>query len=612
MHCSADAYLYCENEQLYLGVTTFEISTPGSNFEDLVPTCVNEVLGPQVSFKVADGISAFEAEMYISEMHGGHSGGKTSSFKRCLFLKGIEQTSNIDVFVAAVNSRPTPLCYIQLLHSSRAIRDVEEDSTAFGYRDWDFACVVTGVWYRTQDESKIAAAAVRWVYEVARELLPLSSGAYGADLGPDPRDKALAAKAFGPNLPRLARLKSSSDPQNVLSYACPLPRAHKLIALVTGEPGAGKDYCAGIWVSVLFEKGHIACMASISEATKRQYATVTGADLKRLLNDRAYKEQYRPALSHFFQNQVRKQPRLPEEHFLNLVYGTKHADVLFVTGMRDEAPVATFSHLVPESRLIEVRIEDGREVSDPECHRHADDNNDNKNNNDNSNLSSCRPSISFNNTSYGAGAAKDFAKSRLLCFLDPSLLKLADMAHSIPNFPRPGIDFRHILDISQQPGGLALCTSLMKTHFSGDWTRVSSIVCVEVGGYIYASALALQVNVPLTLIRKAGKLPPPTVEVAKNSSHVSSLTGGEEGVERIGVETTRISKSGRVVIVDDVLATGNTLCAVLKLLSKAGVAMERVCVMTVAEFPIHRGRAMLLRRGFKKVNVQSLLVFDGA
>jgi adenine/guanine phosphoribosyltransferase-like PRPP-binding protein len=74
------------------------------------------------------------------------------------------------------------------------------------------------------------------------------------------------------------------------------------------------------------------------------------------------------------------------------------------------------------------------------------------------------------------------------------------------------------------------------------------------------------VNVPLTLIRKAGKLPPPTIEVAKNSSYVSSVTGGDEGVERIGVESARISKSGLVVVVDDVLARGNTLCAVLKLL----------------------------------------------
>ena len=83
---------------------------------------------------------------------------------------------------------------------------------------------------------------MQWVYNVAKDLLPLSSGAYAADLGPDPRDAALAAKAFGPNRPRLARLKHSLDPRNVLAYACPLSKApieQKLIILVTGESGAG-------------------------------------------------------------------------------------------------------------------------------------------------------------------------------------------------------------------------------------------------------------------------------------------------------------------------------------------------------------------------------------
>jgi hypothetical protein len=85
--------------------------------------------------------------------------------------------------------------------------------------------VITGVWARAQDGTEAARSVVRWVYNVAGDLLSLSSGAYGADLGPDPRDVALAAKAFGPNRPRLARLKHSLDPQNVLAYACPLPEA---------------------------------------------------------------------------------------------------------------------------------------------------------------------------------------------------------------------------------------------------------------------------------------------------------------------------------------------------------------------------------------------------
>lgn len=190
-----------------------------------------------------------------------------------------------------------------------AVGDVAADATAFGCRDWDFACVITGVWPRDQDGTKAAQSAVRWVYNVTEDLLSLSSGAYGADLGPDPRDAAMAAKAFGPNRPRLARLKHSMDPRNVLAYACPLPKApieQKLIILVTGESCAGKDYCADVWVSVFIRCTHKSLTAravSISDAIKQEYAAATGADLSRLLGDRAYKEQHRPALTtHFFRD----------------------------------------------------------------------------------------------------------------------------------------------------------------------------------------------------------------------------------------------------------------------------------------------------------------------
>ena len=73
-----------------------------------------------------------------------------------------------------------------------------------------------------------------------------------------------------------------------------------------------------------------------------------------------------------------------------------------------------------------------------------------------------------------------------------------------------------------------------------------------------------------------------------------------------------ISPTASVVVVDDVLATGRTLLAILQLLRKAGISAENVSVLVVAEFPIHRGRALLRRSGFGVVRVQSLLVFGGA
>ena len=622
-NCSVDAYLYWDAGQLHLGVTMFESSMTRPTFATPTSTLVGAIWGLEDDFKIVDGVSLFETEMYVSGMHGGHGGGKTSSFKRCIFLKHIGEANVVDRLVAAVETRPSPLCYIHLLQGGGAVGDVAADATAFGCRGWDFACVITGVWPRDQDGTETAQSAVWWVYNVAGDLLSLSSGAYGADLGPDPRDAALAAKAFGPNRPRLARLKYSLDPRNVLAYACPLPKVpmeQKLIILVTGESCAGKDYCADVWVSVFIrctQKSLMARAVSISDATKREYAAATGADLNRLLSDRGYKEQHRPALTIFFQGQARQQPRLLEEHFLNVVHGVVDVDVLLITGMRDEAPVAALSHLVPDSRLLEVRVQASEQTRRVRrgCHGRDGDGDDNKDsNNSGSNLTAWdyQPSLIFDNNTTGNEAAEKFAEHYLLPFVHEDLQRLANTVRQVADFPRLGIEFRHVLGISQQPGVLSLCTSLLQTHFTGDWAKVDAVACCEVGGFVYASALASRLDLPLVLIREAGKLPPPTVSVIKPPSHISSLASDNAKEKRIEMERDVVPRGASVVVVDDVLSTGETLCAVLKLLDEASIGAEYVSIMVVAEFPVHHGRELLRQRGFGRINVQSLLVFGGA
>ncbi|OXV05900.1 hypothetical protein Egran_06331 [Elaphomyces granulatus] len=391
-----------------------------------------------------------------------------------------------------------------------------------------------------------------------------------------------------------------------------------IIILVTGESCAGKDYCADVWVSV-FIRCHIhrsltARAVSISDAIKREYAAATGADLSRLLWDRAYKEQHRPALTTFFQGEVRQRPRLLEEHFQNVVYGAVDVDVLLITGMRDEAPVATLSHLVPDSRLLEVHVQASEQTRRIRrgCHGDGDDNRDSNNNGSNLTALDYRPSLIFDNDTTGNEAAKRFAEYHLLPFVHEDLQRLANMVRQVPDFPRPGIEFRHVLGISQQPGGLALCTSLLQTHFTGDWAKVDAVACCEVGGFVYASALASRVDVPLVLIREAGKLPPPTVSVIKPTSHITSLASNNSKEKRIEMERDVVPKCASVVVVDDVLSTGETLCAVLQLLNEAGIGAEDVSIMVVAEFPVHRGRELLRQRGFGRINIQSLLVFGGA
>ncbi len=516
-----------------------------------------------------------------------------------------------------METRPSPLCYFHLLQGGGAVGDVAANATAFGCRDWEFACVVTGVWPRNQDRTEAAQSTVQWVFNVARDLLSLSSGAYGADLGLDPRDAVLAARAFGPNRPRLTRLKQNLDPYNVLAYACPLPKApmeQKLIILITGESCAGKDYCADIWVSVLIAHRSLTARAvSISDAIKREYAAATGADTIRLLCDRAYKEQHRSTLTTFFREQARQRPRLLEEHFLNVVYVAVDVDVLLITGMRDHAPVTALSHLVSDSRLLEVHVQASEHTRGTRRGCYGGDGASNVNKDSiNPTALDYRPSLIFGNNALGNEAAEEFAEHYLLPFVHEDLQRLANMVRQISDSPRPSVEFRHVLNISQQPGGLALCTSLLQTHFAGDWTRVDAVACCEAGGYIFASVLASRVDVPLVLIREAGKLPPPTVSVIKPSSYILSLASNTSKEKRIEMEQDVVSKGASVVVVDDVLSTGETLCAVLQLLEKSGIGADAISIMVVAEFPVHRGRELLRQRGYGGIKIQSLLVYSGA
>ena len=629
--CSADAYLYRDEDKLRLGISMFECPSPTPTWTGAPETpasiCipVRSILGREEdSVKTAvDGVGLFDTEMYMSGMHGGHGGGKTSSFKRCLFLKHIGEAEVASFLLGAVEASPSPLCYIHLLQGGGAINDITEEATAFGCRDWDFACVVTGVWPRDQDGTEVSRDAMQWVYDVVRRLLPLSAGAYAADLGPDPRDAPLAARAFGPNRPRLSRLKGRFDPENVLAYACPISeppsKGPTLIVLVTGESCAGKDYSADVWASTFIANGLTARVVSISDATKREYAAVRGADLGRLLCDRGYKEQHRPALTAYFQDQVRRRPRLPEEHFVEVVDAATDVEVLFITGMRDEEPVAALSHLVPDKRLLEVCVRAGKEsrqsrrgCSRPRAASQGDTDSDPGDGQDGTGPAT----HVFDNDTTGPQEGRRFCEKYLLPLVHKDLERLSSMVQSVPDFPRQGIEFRHVLDIAQKPGGLDLCASLLQAHFTGDWSSVNTLACCETGGFLYASALGARVNVPLALIRKSGKLPPPTVSVTKSPSHISSFsTTADNGLEEESIEIGRDAVptgASVVVVVDDVLATGKTLRAVLQLLVKAGVRADCVHVMVVAEFPVHRGRDLLRRAGFGGVKIQSLLVFGGA
>lgn len=148
------------------------------------------------------------------------------------------------------------------------------------------------------------------------------------------------------------------------------------------------------------------------------------------------------------------------------------------------------------------------------------------------------------------------------------------MVGPVPDSPSAGIDFHHLLRISQQLGGLGLCTSLLQNYFIVDWKRVDFTACCEGGGFVFGSALASRVDMPLVLIREADKLPSPTISVVKHPSHISSMALSNEKEARIELERDTIQVGASVVVVADALSTGATLCAVVWLLEEAGIDVK--------------------------------------
>ncbi|OAL46964.1 hypothetical protein IQ07DRAFT_145620 [Pyrenochaeta sp. DS3sAY3a] len=609
----ADIYFQSNGDRLQLGFSLVAVQNSPEEMTALPFLRKNQTENEE-RFHV-DGVGLFDTELYITMLPKGRDG-KTSSFKGCVFLKGIGRTEVTRCLLGIMEMRPSDLCYLHIIQGGGAVKDMEPTATAFGCREWDFACVITGVWLRDQDGIADMQSTINWVYDSVGYLLPICEGVYGADLGPDPRDKPLAAFAFGPNGPRLNRLKQAFDPYEILRYGCPIPH-QRVIVLITGEHGAGKDHLADFLVPAMTRCPHrrlTARKVSISDATKQEYAEANGVDFARLLNDRSCKEQHRVHMTEFFQEQVRLRPSLPEEHFLSLVNGNRDVDVLFITGMRDENPITTFTHLVPNTKLIEIRVEASEKkrkarrklpgdailpVSDGDLAP-------------NTPPVRCPPTLILDNEQDGNESLEKFAVNQLFPFFNKDLNRLSGMIRCVRDFPKPKIAFQHVLGLVQQPGGLHLCTNLLQDSFPGAWTDVKAVACCEAGGFPFAAPLADRHQLQMILIRGQGKLPPPTKSVPRTASHVSSQTPDDVKEKRLEMEISAVPENGSVVVVDDVLASGETLCAVLQLLRETGVDSKRVTILVVAEFPIHRGRQLLLERGFGAVDVRSLLTFEGA
>ena len=150
----------------------------------------------------------------------------------------------------------------------------------------------------------------------------------------------------------------------------------------------------------------------------------------------------------------------------------------------------------------------------------------------------------------------------------------------IQDFPKPGIVFKDIAPLLQDHQGLSLCLSELKAMVPDG--KIDKVIGVESRGFLFGTMLAKRLQAGFVLARKPGKLPYKTV------SQTYALEYGEDTVE---MHIDSIKKGERVLIHDDVLATGGTAQAVCKLVEKLGG--EIVQCNFIMELKFLKGREKL-------------------
>ncbi len=154
---------------------------------------------------------------------------------------------------------------------------------------------------------------------------------------------------------------------------------------------------------------------------------------------------------------------------------------------------------------------------------------------------------------------------------------LKKLIRDIPDFPKPGILFRDITPLLADPSGLALSVELLANPFRGK--SIDLVVGAESRGFIFGTAVACCLSAGFVLVRKPGKLPHKKVSMSYEL---------EYGTDSLEMHADSIVAGQRVLVVDDVLATGGTMRASCDLVRQLGGTIAGVAVLI--ELEALRGR----------------------
>ena len=166
--------------------------------------------------------------------------------------------------------------------------------------------------------------------------------------------------------------------------------------------------------------------------------------------------------------------------------------------------------------------------------------------------------------------------------------RVARLIRNIPDFPKPGIQFKDITPLLGSPDGFA---DALEAMLDASDHRVDMVAGIESRGFIFAAPMALMLHAGFVPIRKPGKLPAPVFEESFDLEYGSST---------LAIHQDALQPGQRVLLVDDLLASGGTLVAAAKLIERAGAMVSDITVLI--ELADLGGRQALADAGLTSVS----------
>ncbi|CAH1708132.1 adenine phosphoribosyltransferase-like [Aphis gossypii] len=154
--------------------------------------------------------------------------------------------------------------------------------------------------------------------------------------------------------------------------------------------------------------------------------------------------------------------------------------------------------------------------------------------------------------------------------IEDDALVLKSYIKSYPDFPLPGILFRDIFNVFQNTDGLKLLDNILKKYATEIAGTVDCVAMLEARGFLLGTLMALHLNVPCVPVRKKGKLPGKVAQLEYSLEYAKDV---------LEVQLDVLKEGKRVLVIDDLLATGGTLDASIQLLRKTGAEVVQAVVI---------------------------------